>query len=142
MKSNKPLVYLREFDFTDLSYYKSRKYGIQRKVYKYVGSTDETLVNRTAKWTYKNIRLNNVIGKLLRALMKMYGFKSVKELNKFLLEHTRVLKECNTIEKARITEKTLISINMWEQQNTNYVVCLNKKDAEVKISKDGKYIIK
>ena len=40
---HKPLVYLREIDFTDLSYYKSKKYGISRAIYQYVGFTDEGL---------------------------------------------------------------------------------------------------
>lgn len=139
---NKSLVYLREIDFTNLSYYKSNKYGIEKAVFKYIGSTDETIGTRTSKWVYKNINSNNKIGKFLRALMQMYRFKSTKELNKYLLKHTRILKKCNNIEQARATEKTLISVNLWEDANHKRIICLNKRDAEVQISKDGKYIIK
>ncbi len=141
-KENKPLIYIREFDFTDLSYYKSNKYGIEKAIFKYIGSTDETIGTRTSKWVYKNINSNNKIGKFLRALMQMNSFKSTKELNKYLLEHTRVLKECNNLEQARSTEKTLISVNLWEDANHKWIICLNKRDAEVQISKYGKYIIK
>lgn len=139
---NKPVVYLREFDFTNLSYYKSKKYGIRRAVYKYIGSTDETISTRTSKWVYKNIKANNKIGKFLRALMQMNRFKSTKELNKYLLEHTRVLKEKENIKQARATEKTLISVNLWQDANHKWIICLNSRDAEVQISKEGKFIIK
>lgn len=139
---NKPVVYLRELDFTNLSYYKSRKYGINRAVYKYIGSTNEKISTRTSKWVYKNIKSNNKIGKFLRALMQMNRFKSTKELNKYLLEHTRVLKEKDNIQQARATEKTLISVNLWQDANHKWIICLNSKDAEVQISKEGKYIIK
>lgn len=139
---NKPVVYLREFDFTNLSYYKSKKYGISRAVYKYIGSTDETISTRTSKWVYKNIKANNKIGKFLRALMQMNRFKSTKELNKYLLEHTRVLKEKENIKQARATEKTLISVNLWQDANHKWIICLNSRDAEVQISKEGKFIIK
>ena len=100
MPNKKAIVYLRQFDFTDLSYYKSRKYGIERAVYQYIGSTDESIAQRTSKWVYKNIRLDNEIGRLLRALMQMKRFKSIKELNKYIVDNTRVLKECECIEQA------------------------------------------
>lgn len=141
-KDNKPIVYLRQFDFTYLSYYKSKKYGIDRAIYQYIGSSDDTINSRTSKWTYKNINANNTIGKLLRALMKIHRFKSTRQLNKYLLEHTTILKECESIEQARATEKTMISINKWEDANYKPIICLNKRDAEVQISKAGKYILK
>lgn len=142
MKSNKPLVYLREFDFTNLSYYESKKYGIERAIYQYVGFTNEGLTIRTSKWTCKNIKLNNVIGKLFRALMKMYKFKNIRQLNKYLIEHTRVLKEYDTIEKAKSSEDTMISINKSEGAKYPWIICLNTYGGEVQISKSGKYIIK
>lgn len=139
----KPLIYLRRFDFTDLSYYKSHKYGIYRAIYQYVGYSDDyNLGNRTAKWTRNNLSKENKIGKFLRALMQMHRFKSVRELNRYLMEYTTTLKRFDTIKQARTTESTLISINQWEQLNNNYIKCLNSKDAEVQISKDGKYILK
>lgn len=142
-KELKPLVYLRRFDFTNLDYYKSKKYGIRRAIYQYVGYSDAyNLAHRTAKWTSTNISKDNNIGKFLRALMQMHSFKSTKELNKYLMEHIIVLKRFNTIKEARTTEKTMISINLWEEANHKWIVCLNSKDAEVQISKEGKYIIK
>lgn len=142
MPNKKAIVYLRQFDFTDLSYYKSRKYGIERAVYQYIGSTDESIAQRTSKWVYKNIRLDNEIGRLLRALMQMKRFKSIKELNKYIVDNTRVLKECECIEQARATESTMISINKSEGVIYSWIICLNKRDAEVEITADGKYIIK
>ena len=142
-KELKPLVYFRRFDFTDLSYYKSKKYEIKRAIYQYIGySNAYNLAHRTAKWTSTNISKDNKIGKFLRALIQMHRFKSTKELNKYLLEHTTVLKRFDTIKEARTTEKTMISINLWEEANHKWIVCLNSKDAEVQISKTGKYIIK
>ena len=55
---HKPLVYLREIDFTDLSYYKSKKYGISRAIYQYVGFTDEGLTKRTTRMTLEVEQLN------------------------------------------------------------------------------------
>ena len=142
-KELKPLVYLRKFDFTDLSYYKSNKYGINRAIYQYIGySYAYNLAHRTAKWTSTNISKDNKIGKFLRALMQMHKFKTTKELNKYILEHTTVLKRFDNMKEARTTEKTMISINQWEDVNHKWIICLNSKDAEVKISKEGKYIIK
>lgn len=139
----KPLVYLRKFDFTDLSYYKSRKYGIRRAIYQYIGYSDDyNLENRTAKWTRYNISKENKIGIFLRALMQMYRFESNKELNKYLVENTTVLKRFDTVEKAKSLESTLISTNQCEEANYKWIICLNSKDAEVQISKEGKYIIK
>ena len=65
----KSILYVRELDFTKLSYYERHKYGIERSIYKYVGVSDETIESRTSKWTRKNIDKNNKIGKLLRAIM-------------------------------------------------------------------------
>ena len=112
---HKPLVYLREIDFTDLSYYKSKKYGISRAIYQYVGFTDEGLTKRTAKWSNTNLNhRNNKKTKFLRGLMKMYKFKNRSELNNFLLKHTIVLKEFDIKKEARKFESTMISINMQE----------------------------
>lgn len=142
-KELKPLVYLRQFDFTDLSYYKSHKYGIDRAIYQYIGySNDYNLAHRIAKWTTLNISRNNKIGKFLKSLMRMHKFKSNKELNKYLLDHTSVLKRFDTVEEAIATENTIISVNKWEQHNSNYIRCLNTAGGEVQISKEGKYILK
>ncbi|WP_071121180.1 hypothetical protein [Romboutsia timonensis] len=137
---NKSLVYLREIDFTDLSYYKSKKYGISRAIYQYIGSTDETIGTRTSKWCNKNISRNNKIGQLLRVLMKMYKFENIRQLNRYLVEHTRILKEYDTIEQAKKLESTLITINMCEDEKYEWIICLNKRDAEVNI-KEAKELI-
>lgn len=135
-----PILYLREFDFTNLSYYKSRKYGIYRKIYKYVGvSEDYNLRARTSKWTNKNLYKDNKIGKLLRAIMQMERLTTIKELNKYLEYHMTVLRRYDTIELAKRVESTLISINMWEEQNLG-TICLNTKDKAVEV-KNGKYML-
>ena len=135
-----PIVYLREFDFRDLSYYKSRKYGIDRKIYKYIGvSEDYNLRTRTSKWTNKNLYKDNKIGQLLRAIMKMERLTTLKELNQYLEYHITVLRRYETIKVAKELESSLISINMWEEQNLG-TVCLNTKDNEVEV-KNGKYIL-
>ena len=137
-----PIVYVREFDFTNLSYYKSNKYGIDRAIYQYIGHSDDyNLIARTSKWTRRNINLNNDKGKLLRSIMKMYKFKNSKELNKYVMDNTKILKRCDTVEEAKQLESTLISINMYEDANNKFIICLNEKDEEVKISKDGKYVL-
>ena len=135
-----PILYLRKFDFTNLSYYKSRKYGIDRKVYQYVGVSDDyNLRTRTSKWVNKNIKKDNKIGKLLRGIMQMEKLYTRKELNDYLEKHITVLRRYDTIELARYVERTLISINLWEQANLGKV-CLNTKDKEVEV-KNGKYIL-
>ena len=128
---HKPLVYLREIDFTDLSYYKSKKYGISRAIYQYVGFTDEGLTKRTAKWS--NTNLNHKKTKFLRGLMKMYKFKNRSELNNFLLKHTIVLKEFDIKKEARKFESTMISINMQEDAKNKHIICLNERDAELSV---------
>ena len=131
---NKPLVYLREIDFTDLSYYKSKKYGISRAIYQYVGFTDEGLTKRTSKWSNTNLNhRNNKKTKFLRGLMKMYKFKSMSELNKYLLQHTIVLKEFDIKKEARKFESTMISINMQEDAKNKHIICLNERDAELSV---------
>lgn len=131
---HKPLVYLREIDFTDLSYYKSKKYGISRAIYQYVGFTDEGLTKRTAKWSNTNLNhRNNKKTKFLRGLMKMYKFKSMSELNKYLLKHTRILKEFDIKKKALKFESTMISINMLEDAKNKHIICLNERDAEISL---------
>lgn len=135
-----PIVYLREFDFTNLSNYKSRKYGIDRKIYKYVGvSEDYNLRARTSKWTNKNVYKDNKIGKLLRAIMQMERLITIKELNQYLEDQITVLKRCDTIKEAKRLERTLISINMWQEQNVD-TICLNTRDNEVEV-KNGKYVL-
>ena len=131
---HKPLVYLREIDFTDLSYYKSKKYGISRAIYQYVGFTDEGLTKRTAKWSNTNLNhRNNKKTKFLRGLMKMYKFKNRSELNNFLLKHTIVLKEFDIKKEARKFESTMISINMQEDAKNKHIICLNERDAELSV---------
>ena len=122
---HKPLVYLREIDFTDLSYYKSKKYGISRAIYQYVGFTDEGLTNLNHR--------NNKKTKFLRGLMKMYKFKNRSELNNFLLKHTIVLKEFDIKKEARKFESTMISINMQEDAKNKHIICLNERDAELSV---------
>ena len=51
-------------------------------------------------------------------------------------------KRFDTVEKAKSLESTLISTNQCEEANYKWIICLNSKDAEVQISKEGKYIIK
>lgn len=137
-----PIVYVREFDFTNLNYYKSNKHGIHRAIHQYIGhSEDYNLIARTSKWTRRNINLNNDKGKLLRALIEMYKFKNIKELNKYVMDNTTILKRCDTVEDAKKLESTLISINMYQDANNKFIICLNERDEEVKISKDGKYVL-
>ena len=135
-----PILYLREFDFTKLSNYKSKKYNIKRGIYKYIGvSEDYNLSSRTSKWVNRNISKDNKIGEFLRSIMQMEKLSNIKELNKYLSNHIRVLRRYDTIEKAKEIESTLISINLWEQQNLN-TICLNTNDFEVEV-KNGKYVL-
>jgi len=142
MKLNKELysiLYLRELDFRNLSYYKSRKYGIERKIYKYVGMSDETLRTRTSKWTRKNIDKDNKIGRLLRSIMAMERLDTNKELNNYMMKNTKILRSYRNREQAEKMESTLISINLWEQENLG-TICLNSRDAEVRVV-NGKYVL-
>ena len=135
----KSILYIRELDFTNLSYYKSDKYGIKRTIYKYPGVSDETLGTRTSKWTRKNIDKNNKIGKLLRSIMNMENMSNIKELNKYLMESTTILRRYYTREQAEYNERTCISINLFEQANYG-TICLNTYDSEIEVV-NGKYVL-
>ncbi|HSQ89458.1 hypothetical protein [Romboutsia sp.] len=135
----KSILYVRELDFTNLSEDKSKMYGIARNIYKYVGVSDETLGTRTSKWSRKNIKKSNKIGKLLKSIMDMKGFTCNKELNKYLMENTTILRKYYTREQAEYNERTCISINLFEQSNYG-TICLNTYDSEVAVV-NGKFIL-
>lgn len=139
-KHMKPYVYVREFDFTNLSDADSMLYDIKRKIYKYVGfSTEQLFSSRTSKWAYLNINRNNDIGKLLNKIENMLNdsLESIS-LNEYIEKNSRILNYYDTIEQAKTTEQTLIGVVQYEQDIINLnVECLNKLDKPLEINENG-----
>lgn len=139
-KHMKPYVYVREFDFTNLSDADSMLYGIKQKIYKYVGvSTEQLFTRRISKWVYLNTHRNNNIGKLLNKIKYMLNDRLEPiSLNEYIEKNSRILAYCDTIEQARKYEQSLIGVIQYEQDIINLdVECLNKLDKPLEINKNG-----
>ena len=65
-KHMKPYIYSRAFDLTDLSEENAQRYGLEPKIYKYIGvSTESNFNSRTAKWVNLNTNRENKLGEIL-----------------------------------------------------------------------------
>ena len=139
-KHMKPYVYVREFDFTNLSDGDSMLYGIKQKVYKYVGvSTEQLFTRRTSKWVYLNTHRNNDIGKLLNKIKYMLNETlEPMSLNEYIEKNSRILNYYDTIEQAKAMEQSWIGVVQYEQDIINWnVECLNKLDKPLEINENG-----
>lgn len=139
-KHMKPYVYVREFDFTYLSIEDSKIYGIDQKIYKYVGiSSEEYFSARTSKWVNRNINQDNRIGKILKNIDSMLNDNiEPRDLNDYINQNSRILTYCDTIEQAQAIEKSLIGIVQLEEEKWGLdVICLNTKDKPIKVNEEG-----
>lgn len=139
-KHMKPYVYVREFDFTNLSDSDAKAYGLEPKVYKYVGmSTEQLFSSRNAKWTYLNTYRNSKIGKLLNNIRNMLSDSLEPiSLSEYIEQNSRILNYYDTIEQAKSMEQSLIGILQYEQDIIKLnVECLNQIDKPLKINENG-----
>lgn len=140
----KPYLYVREFDLRYLTKEDVQKYGIQPKIYKYIGvSSEENFRIRTAKWVYRSKNNNNQIGCLLRQLETMFDTRGCStNINDYVTKNSRILNYFDTIEQAKEYEKSLIGIIQLEQEQWDLdTVCLNINDKPLEVTDIG-YVLR
>lgn len=140
-KQLKPYLYFREFNLTLLDKEELRKYGLQPKVYKYVGvSTEYNFKQRTSKWVVRSKGNDNIIGNLLRKLEKLLNDRGEDSISliDYVHKKSKILNYFDTVEQAKSCEKSLIGIIQLEQEKWGLdVVCLNINDKPIKVNEQG-----
>lgn len=139
-KHMKPYIYSRAFDLTDLSTKNAQRYGLEPKIYKYIGvSTESNFNSRTAKWVNLNINRENKLGEILIKLgLMLKELKGIENINDYINSNSEVIAYCDTIEQAKEYEKSLIGIVQLEQEQWGLdVVCLNSNDKPIKVKEKG-----
>lgn len=128
----KPYLYIREFNLTSLDRNKIEKYGLEPRIYKYVGvSTEYNFKQMTSNWVMELIEHDNRIGDLLKRLECVVNDSGEypNSIIEYVFRQSKILNYFDTIVQAEEYRKSLISTIQIDQEERNVdVVCMNIND--------------